>query len=225
MKGNTLRNDLLRLYFNATPIANVADNAVTAPLTNLHVSLHTAYPGLAGTQATSEIAYTGYARVAVARTTGGWTVTTNSVSPVAAVTFGQMTAGAGGLATHAMVGEAASGATKQAYNLVLGSRLGPFTAVAVGDIVTIPGLTGVAVNDRIIFHAVDGSTLPVGITDGTSYFVISVATNDITFSLTQGGAAVDVTTAGDGLAYRSTPINVVNGVTPQLTTALAIIEE
>ena len=89
-------NNLLKLIFNATPIANIADNAATAPLTNLYVALHTADPGAAGTQSTSEIAYTSYARVAVARTTGGWTASAaQSTSPVAAITFPAGTGGAG----------------------------------------------------------------------------------------------------------------------------------
>jgi hypothetical protein len=115
-KGDTYENDWLRLVFNATAIANIADNAATSPLTNLQVSLHTGDPGEAGTQATSEIAYTGYARVAVARTTGGWTVTTNSVAPVANIDFGAMTGGAGGTVTHFAVGTAASGTGKLLYS-------------------------------------------------------------------------------------------------------------
>lgn len=115
-KGNTFENDLLRLIFNATAIANIADNAATSPLTNLYVSLHTADPGEAGDQTTSEISYTGYARVAVARTSGGWTVTTNSVSPNANIEFGAMTGGAGGTVTHVGIGTASSGAGKLLYS-------------------------------------------------------------------------------------------------------------
>lgn len=115
-KGNTFENDLLKLIFNATAIANMADNAAASPLTNLYVSLHTGDPGEAGDQTTSEISYTGYARVAVARTTGGWTVTANSVSPVAEIAFGAMTAGAGGTVTHFAVGTASSGAGKLLYS-------------------------------------------------------------------------------------------------------------
>jgi len=115
-KGNTFENDLLKLIFNATAIANIADNAASAPLTNLFVSLHTADPGEAGDQTTSEISYTGYARVAVARTTGGWTVTGNVVNPVANIVFGEMTAGAGGTVTHAVVGTLTSGAGKILYS-------------------------------------------------------------------------------------------------------------
>lgn len=115
-KGNTFENDLLKLIFNATAIANIADNAAASPLTDLYVSLHTGDPGEGGSQTTSEISYTGYARVAVARSGAGWTVTANSVSPAAAVTFGEMTAGAGGTVTHVGVGTASSGAGKLLYS-------------------------------------------------------------------------------------------------------------
>ena len=71
-KGNTFENDWLLLIFNATAIANIADNAASSPLTTLQVSLHTADPGEGGSQTTSETSYTSYARVAVARTAGGW---------------------------------------------------------------------------------------------------------------------------------------------------------
>jgi hypothetical protein len=108
-KSNSLENSLLKLLFNATAIANVADNAASSPLTNLYVSLHTADPGEAGDQTTSEATYTGYARVAVARTTGGWTVTANSVSPVATIAFPACTAGSNTI-THVGVGTASSGA-------------------------------------------------------------------------------------------------------------------
>lgn len=109
-KSNSAENSFLKLLFNAVAWANLADNAASSPLTSLFVALHTADPGEAGDQTTSEISYTGYARVAVLRTAGGWTVTGASVSPVAAITFGQMTAGAGGTATYASIGTLVSGA-------------------------------------------------------------------------------------------------------------------
>lgn len=128
-KGNTFENDLVALIFNATAIANIADNAASSPLTNLHVALHTANPNEAGTQETSEISYTGYARVAVARTDGGWTITANSVSPVADITFGEMSGGAGGTVTHVSVGTAASGSGKILYY----GAVSPTIVVGVGD--------------------------------------------------------------------------------------------
>lgn len=129
-KSDTFENDFLKLIFNGTPIANLADNAASAPLTNLYVSLHTADPGEGGSQTTNEVAYTSYARVAVARTTGGFTVTGNSVSPVANIDFPNGTGGSG-TATHWAVGTAASGAGKVLYsgtitpNIVCGNGITP----------------------------------------------------------------------------------------------------
>lgn len=115
-KGATFENDVLKLIFNATAITNIADNTATSPLTNLFVSLHTADPTDAGTQTSNETAYTGYARVSVARTTGGWTVTANSVSPVANIDFGACTASPGAAITHWAVGTLTSGAGKILYS-------------------------------------------------------------------------------------------------------------
>lgn len=109
--GGTFKNDLLKLIFNAVAIANIADNASASPLTNLYLSLHTADVGDAGTQATNEVTYPSYARVALVRTAGGWTVVDNVVSPAANVDFPVGTGG-GGTATHFAVGVAASGAGK-----------------------------------------------------------------------------------------------------------------
>jgi hypothetical protein len=107
-KQNAFENDLLKLIFQAIAIADLADNDATSPATTLTVALHTADPGEAGDQTTNEISYTGYARVAVARSSGGWTVTANSVSPAANIDFGTMTAGAGGTVTHFSVGTGVS---------------------------------------------------------------------------------------------------------------------
>lgn len=113
-KGNTFENDLLGLIFNGDAIANLADNAATSPLTNLYVALHTADPGEAGNQTTNEATYTSYARVAVARTSGGWTITANSVSPNANIDF---PAAIGGTetATHVSIGTDSTGTGKILY--------------------------------------------------------------------------------------------------------------
>lgn len=105
-KGDVFEGDLLKLIFNAVTIANLADNAGASPLTGLAVALHTADPGETGTQGTNEVAYTGYTRVLTTRTTstGGWTVTANSVSPVSAIPFPQATSTSTGTVTHFSVG-------------------------------------------------------------------------------------------------------------------------
>lgn len=113
-KSNAFENDLLELIFNGTAIANLADNAATGPLTDLYLALHTADPGEDGDQTTNECAYTSYARVAVARTSGGWTVTANSVSPVANTDF-PVAIGGTETATHLSIGTAATGTGKILY--------------------------------------------------------------------------------------------------------------
>lgn len=109
-KGDSTENNILKLIFNATTWNDIAENDTTSPAANFTVALHTSDPGEAGTQSTNETAYTGYARVSVARTAGGWTVTGNSVSPAANIDFGECTASPGAAITHFSVGTGVSSA-------------------------------------------------------------------------------------------------------------------
>jgi hypothetical protein len=127
-KGNTFENDLMKLIFNATPIANIADDAASSPLTNLYIALHTADPGEAGSQNTSEATYGAYARVAVARTTGGFTVTNNIATNVADIIFPEATSGTNAI-THFSVGIASSGAGKILYKGALTATLNVSTGI------------------------------------------------------------------------------------------------
>ena len=115
MKGATWSNDLLKLLFNAVPIPNLADNASSAPLTQLYLSLHTADPGVGGTQTTNEATYTGYARVAVNRDGTGFTVSGQSWSLTALVAFPACTGGSNTV-TYFAVGTSAAGAGKVLYS-------------------------------------------------------------------------------------------------------------
>lgn len=106
--SNACETDILELIFNATAWPNVADNAASSPYTNLYVGLHTADPGEAGNQTTSEATYTSYARVAVARSGSGWTVSGNSAVNASAVTFPAATGGSNTI-TYFSIGGASSG--------------------------------------------------------------------------------------------------------------------
>jgi hypothetical protein len=113
-KGNTNSAGLLAAIYQAvfTNLTTFLANSAS-PATNLYVSLHTANPGASGNQSTSEATYgggTGYARVAVARTTGGWSLSGQTMSNVAAITFGACVGGSGETETYVGVGSAASGA-------------------------------------------------------------------------------------------------------------------
>jgi hypothetical protein len=113
--SNAFENSLLLLLFNNTAIANYGDAAGilgSAAAGSLHVALHTADPGEAGSQTTSEATYTGYVRIAVARSGAGWTVSGTAptqAANAAAVTFGLCTAGSETL-THFSVGRDLAGA-------------------------------------------------------------------------------------------------------------------
>lgn len=116
-KTNTYENELLLHIFNNDAITLVGDAGGVLPSSvagSLYVSLHTSDPGEAGDQTTNETSYTSYARVAVARSSGGWTVTGNSVSPAAAINFPACT-GSTATITHFGVGASSSGAGKLLY--------------------------------------------------------------------------------------------------------------
>ncbi len=116
-KGNTFENELLEHILNNADIALIGDATGlrgSAVPGNLYVSLHTANPGEAGTQLTSECAYTSYARVAILRTGAAWTVTANSASPAAEISFPAATGGSE-TATYFVIGASSSGAGKLLY--------------------------------------------------------------------------------------------------------------
>lgn len=121
-KSTTTCNNLLQLIFNAVAWANMADNAAASPYTNLYLSLHTADPGVGNSQTTNETSYTNYARIAIARTAGGWTVTTNTAKNAALAQFAQCGA-SGATLTHVAIGTASSGAGNVLYAGALGSSL------------------------------------------------------------------------------------------------------
>lgn len=117
-KSNLFENELLLGLFNNQAIPNIGDvGGIRASVTtgSLYVALHTADPGEAGNQSTSEATYTGYARVAVARTVGGFTVSGNQVTNAADITFGTATAGTPQTVTHWSIGKESSGTTAILY--------------------------------------------------------------------------------------------------------------
>jgi len=121
-KSTTTCNNVLKLIFNATAWANMADNAATSPYTNLYLSLHNANPGVGNSQTTSETAYTNYARIPITRNSGGWTVSTNTATNAALAQFAQCGA-TGDTLTYIAVGTAASGVGNVLYAGALNSSL------------------------------------------------------------------------------------------------------
>ena len=127
---NAAEAALLDLLFLNTDWANIGDAGGlqnSAAAGSFYISLHTADPGEAGSQTTSEVAYTSYARVAVARTAGGWTRSVSTISNTALVQFPQATGGSA-TATHFGIGTDLSGAG----NLLLKGSLNASLSISNG---------------------------------------------------------------------------------------------
>jgi hypothetical protein len=74
------------------------------------------------------------------------------------------------------------------------------TADAASDVIRSEA-HGLVNNDRVFLFPVGASSLPAGLSETVLYHVVGVATDTFQVSLTQGGAAVDVTADG-GLAWQ-----------------------
>lgn len=117
MRSNTFVNDLLKHIFQNADIPLVGDATGLRGSTtvgNLYIALHTADPGAAGNQTTSEASYTGYGRIDVARNSTNWGVTSNTASNNGTISFAQCTAGSATV-TYFSVGTALSGTGKILY--------------------------------------------------------------------------------------------------------------
>lgn len=95
--------DLLFLNIDWANIGDASGLQNSAAAGSFYISLHTADPGEVGDQTTNETTYTGYARVAVNRTAGGWTRASSTISNAAKITFPQCTGGTATI-THFGIG-------------------------------------------------------------------------------------------------------------------------
>lgn len=137
-KSNAWENALLLLLFNNTNAANIGDATGLRGSSSagvFYISLHTADPGEGGSQNTSEIGYTSYARVSVARSGAGFTVSGNTVNPAADIVF-PTGSGGSGTATHIGIGTDSTGAGTLLYsgtltpNIVCGTGIAPTVTTA-----------------------------------------------------------------------------------------------
>lgn len=108
--GSTFANDFLLLVFQATTIANLAENASSSPITNVYLGLHTASPA-GGNQTTSEAAYGSYARVAEVRSNSspGFTVSGGVATLAAQANFPTSTGSPSETETYLSIGKSSTG--------------------------------------------------------------------------------------------------------------------
>lgn len=87
-----------------------------------YIALHTADPGNAGTQLTSEATYTSYARVLVTASSGFSAASGAATANTGLIQFPQCTGGTNTI-THVTIGTAASGAGQVIYRGALSASL------------------------------------------------------------------------------------------------------
>lgn len=129
-KTDTWENQLLLLVFQNSNVADIGDATGlrgSSTAGSLYVSLHTGDPTDAGTQTSSEATYTGYARKALARTSGNFTVSTNTASLAANLDFDPCTGGSNTI-QYFGIGTASTGAGKLLYK----GALSPSISVSSG---------------------------------------------------------------------------------------------
>ena len=107
-KSTTTANDVLEAIFKGPAFTWAAN-------TDLFLALHTADPGVAGTQTTSEATYGSYARVTIARSGVGWTVATNTSTNAGLLQFPECSSGSNTI-TYVSVGTATSGTGQILYS-------------------------------------------------------------------------------------------------------------
>jgi len=123
-KATNACNSLLALIFNATTWNLIAENDSTSPATDLYLSLHTADPGVGGSQLTNEgTIYTNYVRIPIPRTTLGWDVPSGGATANAALAQFPQCGASGATITHVAIGTALSGAGTVLYAGALSSPL------------------------------------------------------------------------------------------------------
>lgn len=130
--SNASETALLQHIFQNADWANIGDatglrGSTTAG--SFYIALYTADPGEAGTATTNEASYGAYARVAVARSAGGFTVSGNQVSNAAAVQFATCTSGSATV-THFAIVTSSSGAGAILASGALSSSLAVSTNIA-----------------------------------------------------------------------------------------------
>lgn len=142
-KSNAFETSWLQHVFQNAAIANIGDVTGLRGSTvvgSLYVAAHTADPGEAGDQTTSEAAYGSYTRVAMPRDVSTWTVAANQVQNAIQIAWPVGTSGtvAQNL-THWSIGVASSGAGVILYSGAFTTAL--YSGNTIQPVINVNGLT------------------------------------------------------------------------------------
>lgn len=173
------------------PLVTAGYNALlSGGLSNVAIfaSLHTGDPGTTGVNEATG-GSPAYARKSItyAAASGG-TIASN-----AAITFDVPA----GTYYHVGLWSASTAGTFYGYFPVGGFAAVDATAVGSTGTFTSPS-HGLANTNQVLVYNIQNGTVPVGLTEGTVYFVTNSATNTFTLAATSGGATI--TGGSDGVA-------------------------
>jgi hypothetical protein len=225
-KSSTYSNTLLKLLFQNIAMANYGDASGIQPSAaagSYYPCLFTGDP--AGDDATvNECNYTGYTRApAVARSSGGFTVSGTSASNTALVSFPACTGGTN-TATFWGLATASSGAAHLPYSAPLIATFYSCVGLTADNTIRAPG-HALSVNDTVEFVTSSFGSLPGGISSNTVYYVKTVSGNTLTLSATLGGATLTISSDGVGCFGKIATLAISNGITPQFLAGQLVVQE
>lgn len=182
-------------YLAGKVIDHILRNQAFTPPATVYLGLHTADPGLTGT---NEVTGGSYARQSMALTAASSSHTDNSgllsftLMPAVAAP-GVVYAGLWDAATvgNFLYGGPLTGATQVSRGFTVAASTDLFTSYA----------HGLSAGDTVEFETALGTALPAGVTAGTIYYVIAsgLTTDAFKVSTTSGGSTIDVTADGNGV--------------------------
>ena len=139
---DSFENALAALLFNNSAITNIGDASglvATTGAGSTQLALATvAYVDADTLLTADEVAYTGYARPTQARSSGGWTIASDTASNAALIQFGEMSAGGPDTVVHVGLGFIATGDVLRLHqdldaDLVINNGVNPQFAIGALD--------------------------------------------------------------------------------------------
>lgn len=197
-------------------LLNQLGGTTISALTTVYLALYTVMPQKDGSNAT-EVSGGAYARQAITCNTTNFPVAAAQLIKLAtSVSFPTATADWAAVAPG-VVGWGICDAVSGGNILITGEFVAAgayfaFVGLTSNNTITAPG-TAYTNGNIVRLQKVPGSTLPAGIAEGTSYYVVSASTDTFKVSLTLGGAAITLTADGGGLVGIVQTKQVLNGDT------------
>lgn len=240
-KSNIFEEEHLHYFLNnVVPVGGLLEDlgfvAAVAPQP-LHLALYDAVPNDTSSANDNELGYAGYARMVVARDGTKWTVSFVTPNGQAVnVDEYNWAANPGAeieIKAWALTPESAAGVAGDIsyYGALQLNDQKPFTVDdqagggVANDLLTVIDHALVPGNQVVVFQETSGP-FPAPLTSGTYYWVESTPDDDhVKLSLTEGGAAITITTDGNGRIAGVASIKIGPGSEPKVNAGAITIKE